>query len=123
MPMTAFPRSSGRAIEKWFGSPASPSDTSNRSVRQYTEEYYLRLGAAYRARSANDGALAAGLLESKAKTAGLWSHLRFGPLHTETRGGRHILEIPVYLSELDPREVRVELYADAKAGHQSCSRR
>ena len=28
MPMTAFPRSSGRAIEKWFGSPASPSDAS-----------------------------------------------------------------------------------------------
>jgi len=100
----------------------TPAFSSNRAVRQYTEEYYLRLGAAYRARSANDGALAAGFLEWKAKTAGLWSHLRFGPLHTETRGGRHILEIPVYLSELDPREVRVELYADAKAGHQSCSR-
>ena len=95
----------------------TPAFSSNRSVRQYTEEYYLRLGAAYRARSANGGAFAAVLLEWKAKTAGLWSHLRFGPLHTETRGGRHILEIPVYPSELDPGEVRVELYADAKAGH------
>jgi len=96
----------------------TPVFSSNRSVRQYTEEYYLRLAAAYRARSANGGAFAAGLLEWKAKTAGLWSHLRFGPLHTETRGGRYILEIPVYLSELHPSEVRVELYADAKAGHR-----
>ena len=29
---TAFPRSSGRAIENWFGSPASPSDASTAGV-------------------------------------------------------------------------------------------
>ncbi|MEO8052881.1 MAG: hypothetical protein ABI833_20920 [Acidobacteriota bacterium] len=94
----------------------TPAFSANRSVRQYTEEYYLRLGATYRARSASGGEFVAGLLEWQAKIAALWSRLHFGPLHAETRGDRHLFEIPVYLGELDPGDVRIDLYANASNG-------
>jgi starch phosphorylase len=38
--------------------------------------------------------------------------LRFGDVKVETSGGQHIFEAQVYLDDLDPNAVRVELYAD-----------
>jgi starch phosphorylase len=38
--------------------------------------------------------------------------LRFGEIKVETNGQQHIFEVHVYLNELDPKAVRVELYAE-----------
>jgi hypothetical protein len=38
--------------------------------------------------------------------------LRFGEVKVETVGGQHVFEAQVYLVDLDPAAVRVELYAD-----------
>src|ERR1035438_6823346 len=45
-----------------------------------------------------------------------WSALRFGEVKVETNGDRHVFEIPVYLGDLDPQAVRVEIYADGVNG-------
>ena len=45
-----------------------------------------------------------------------WPALRFGEMKVETNAERHIFEIPVYLGDLDPGAVRVELYADGVDG-------
>jgi len=34
----------------------------------------------------------------------------------ETRGGQHLFEVPLCLDEIDPKTVRVELYADGVKG-------
>jgi starch phosphorylase len=34
----------------------------------------------------------------------------------ETKGGQHIFNVQVYLNDLDPKTVRVELYADSVSG-------
>jgi starch phosphorylase len=41
-----------------------------------------------------------------------WAALRFGEVKIETKGKQHVFEVQVYLNDLDPQAVRVELYAD-----------
>jgi starch phosphorylase len=45
-----------------------------------------------------------------------WATLHFGAVKVETRDGKHIIEVQVGLHGLDPKAVRVELYADGIKG-------
>jgi starch phosphorylase len=45
-----------------------------------------------------------------------WAALRFGDVKVETDGGQHLFEVQIYLDDLDPEAVRVELYADGVDG-------
>jgi starch phosphorylase len=42
--------------------------------------------------------------------------VRFGSLATEQRNDHYVFQVQVYLDEIDPEAVRVELYADAQNG-------
>jgi len=42
--------------------------------------------------------------------------LRFGEVKVETTDGQHAFEVQVYLGEVDPNEIRVELYANGAPG-------
>jgi glycogen phosphorylase len=46
-----------------------------------------------------------------------WSTLRFGEMKVETDGKLYDLEVQVYLNDLDPNTVRVELYAEGVKGN------
>ena len=95
----------------------TPQFSANRTVRQYVEEHYLPAAAAYRERSATCDDFAAGLLGWQHALATHWPHVRFGGATTETADGAHTFEVQVYLDELDPEAVRVELYADPDVRH------
>jgi starch phosphorylase len=45
-----------------------------------------------------------------------WSNLRFGEMKVASDGEKHVFEVQVYLSGLDPNSVRVELYANGVNG-------
>ena len=45
-----------------------------------------------------------------------WSALHFGEVKVETGAEQHVFEVQVYLDDLDPEAVRVELYADGVNG-------
>jgi starch phosphorylase len=45
-----------------------------------------------------------------------WAALRFGKVKVETGGKQHVFEAEVYLNDLDPNAVQVELYADRVNG-------
>jgi starch phosphorylase len=45
-----------------------------------------------------------------------WATLHFGEVKVETRGEQHVFEVQVHLNDLDPKAVRVELYADGVNG-------
>jgi starch phosphorylase len=94
----------------------TPLFSANRVVREYTEKYYLPAAAAYDARAANGGRLGTDLLEWQKKLARNWSRVRFGSLTTEQHNDHYVLQVQVYLNELDPEAVKVELYADAQNG-------
>jgi starch phosphorylase len=94
----------------------TPRFSANRVVREYTEKHYVAAAAAYGKRSANGGQLGVELLQWQKELARHWPRIRFGSLTSETRGGYYTFQAQVYLDDLDPEAVKVELYADAQDG-------
>lgn len=94
----------------------TPRFSTNRAVCEYTDQYYLPAAAAYRERAADNGAIGAALVDWQHALEKKWTALRFGEVKLETMGEQHVIEAQVYLDELDPESVRVELYADGVDG-------
>jgi glycogen phosphorylase len=92
----------------------TPAFSSNRAVRQYTEEHYLSAAADFRQRAGNRGAAGADLVAWQAELKKHWPALRFGPATVEQHGNQHLFHVQVFLDDIDPDAVQVELYADAK---------
>jgi len=90
--------------------------SSNRTVRQYTEQYYLPAAAAYRKRSADKGSVGAQIVNWRLALEQGWTKLRFGDTTIAKNGDQHVFEVQVYLNGIDPDSVRVELYAEGVNG-------
>jgi starch phosphorylase len=96
----------------------TPAFSATRCVREYTEKHYVPLAAAYLRRSSDGRAMAESLLNWRRQLSDHWSRLRFGSMHVETVGGEHRFQVQVYLDELNPDAVRVELYGDGIDGSE-----
>ena len=77
---------------------------------------YLPAAAAYYLRIANRGAVGRQIVDWQHDLEQKWAAVRFGEMKVETRGDQHVFDVQVYLDDLDPKAVRVELYADAVNG-------
>jgi glycogen phosphorylase len=95
----------------------TPAFSANRSVREYVERCYLPAAAAYKRRAQNKGALAVQMSAWRHAIDLGWPTLRFGRAQVDTRGDRHYFTVEVDLGALEPRAVRVELYADPPGEH------
>jgi starch phosphorylase len=91
----------------------TPVFSTNRVVRQYTEEHYLSAAATYRQRAENRSSAGADLVAWQAELAKHWSALRFGPATVEQQGEQYLFHVQVFLDDIDPDAVSVELYAEA----------
>ena len=94
----------------------TPRFSSNRAVREYTEQHYLPAAAANRERTDKKGEIGVDIVNWRHALDQKWHALRFGEVTLETRGEQHVFEAQVYLDDLDPQAVRVELYADGVMG-------
>ena len=94
----------------------TPRFSSNRTVREYTERHYLPAASAYRARAADKGVIGARIVSWRRILDEAWPALRFGATKVESDSERHVFEVEVYLGELDPDAVRMELYANGIDG-------
>jgi starch phosphorylase len=94
----------------------TPRFSANRAVREYTEQLYLPAATAYRSRIANKGELGTRLTDWKHGLQQKWAALHFGEVKAGTHGEQHVFAVQVYLDDLSPEAVRVELYADGVAG-------
>jgi starch phosphorylase len=91
----------------------TPKFSVHRAVRDYTEQHYLPAASAYLERSANNGAVGSELVAARHTLAREWNLLRFGEAKVATDGEQHVFDVQVYLDDIDPDLVRVELYAEA----------
>ncbi|MDE2310902.1 MAG: alpha-glucan family phosphorylase [Betaproteobacteria bacterium] len=87
--------------------------SSNRMVRQYTEQFYVPLADAYRQRSADGARLAAGIEDWHTLLKQHWDKLYFGNVTSEMRAEGYCFQVQIYLDGIPPEAVNVELYADA----------
>jgi starch phosphorylase len=91
----------------------TPRFSANRTVREYTEQHYLPAAATFRAREAGKGASARQMVDWRHALEEQWSTVRFGEVKSKTKGDQHLFEVQVYLGQVAPDAVRVELYANA----------
>ena len=90
----------------------TPRFSANRAVCEYTEQRYLPAASAYHSRAADKGASGRRMVEWRHSLDQKWAGLRFGELKIETRGDQHTVNVQVYLGDLDPEAVRIEIFAD-----------
>ena len=90
----------------------TPHYSADRTVREYTEHYYLPSALAYHSRAADKGAAGREMVEWRHSLEQQWDALHFGEVKIESRGEQHIFQVQVCLGALDPASVRAELYAD-----------
>lgn len=88
----------------------TPHFSSNRTVREYTEKFYLPAAKSYRKRIENNGSLATQIVDWQLSLEQHWSKLRFGELKIATDKDQHVFEVEVYLNNLDHLAIKVELY-------------
>src|SRR4029077_15907988 len=76
----------------------------------------LPAAIAYHLRIANKGAIGRQMVDWQHSLEKKLATLNFGEVKVETRGEQHVFEVQVCLNDLDPKAVRVELYADGVVG-------
>jgi starch phosphorylase len=90
----------------------TPQFSADRTVREYTEERYLPAAKAFRERTADQGKLGVELVARQLALEQKWSTLRFGAVKVYIQDTQQEIEVEVHFNEVDPKAVRVELYAD-----------
>ena len=94
--------------------------SANRMVREYVERLYLPAAKEYRARSANGAGGALHIRRWQASLEAHWDQLHFGDLAVQEANGRRTFTVPVYLGDIEPDAVDVQLYADPVGGGAPC---
>ncbi|MDY0185994.1 MAG: alpha-glucan family phosphorylase [Desulfuromonadaceae bacterium] len=89
----------------------TPHYSANRAVREYTEQRYLPAAAAYRERIAENGAVGRRIVDWRQALERKLGALRFGEVKVTPQYEQYAYEVQLYLNDLDPHAVRVELYA------------
>jgi glycogen phosphorylase len=95
----------------------TPQFSTNRVLRQYIDQHYLSAASTFRERSAKQGALGADLVKWKKGIAQHWSNLRFGNATLAQNDGKYLFHVQVFLDELSPDAISVELFAEERDGH------
>jgi len=88
----------------------TPQFSTNRTVRQYVDQYYLPLAIAYRGRIADKGAYGIQVVNWRNTLEGKLRDLHFGEVKVETKDAKYIFTVQVYLNDLDPNAILVELF-------------
>lgn len=94
----------------------TPVFSTNRVVREYTEQHYLPAARAFNRRAAQLENGAESTAQWLQKLAHNWNQLRFGSMQvSELSEARLNFDIQVFLGELQPSDLAVELFANATA--------
>lgn len=91
----------------------TPRYSAGRAVCEYTTNYYIPAAEAYRRRAENGGAAGVRIVNWQRALADGWPRVHFGELRHTSDGEKFTFAVDVWLGDLDPAAVRVELCADA----------
>ncbi len=88
--------------------------SADRTVREYTEQYYLPMATAYRRRCADGSALASTLSHQLTRLRSYWHELAFTGVQWARENGRYQVEARLNLGHVDPQHIAVQLYAEGR---------
>jgi len=90
----------------------APQFSTNRMAREYIEKLYLPAAAAFRHRMAQKGQVARELHRWDKRLRQHWYEVHCGNLVVSEKKGGWELEVQIYLGEISPDFVQVQVYAD-----------
>jgi glycogen phosphorylase len=94
----------------------TPDFSASRAIRDYTEQHYLPTALSYKTRTADGSKVAESIVEWRKDLEQHWASLSFGHLSIDTRDGQHSFRVEIFPGALNPRSLRVELYASSQDG-------
>ena len=97
----------------------TPQFSTCRSLREYTKKYYLPAAFAYRKRIQDHGQFGQDWVAWHQHLEAGWRHLRFGQVNVHSDDAFHTFDVQVYLDDLNPDCLRVELYANASENEEA----
>ena len=97
----------------------APQFSSNRMVREYVEQFYFPAASDYKKRQAKHGQLARQLDDWHSALTLHWDQIHFGNIETQKTDHGWLFQIQVYLGEILPDQISVELYAEGIDGNKS----
>ena len=90
----------------------TPRFSTNRSVREYLEKYYLPAATAFRRRAAQRCAVGKRIANWQRALERRWGALHFGNVEFHTENGLHTFDVELFYGDIEPGAVRVELFAE-----------
>jgi starch phosphorylase len=94
----------------------APRFSANRSVREYTEQYYLPAAANYLKRAAEKGSKGISINTSRLELSKKWEKLQFGEVQSESMENGYRFKACIWLQDINPGAVMVQLYAESING-------
>jgi glycogen phosphorylase len=104
---------------KWIGrmqnsmAKLTPQFSANRTVREYTEIYYLPAAAAYLQRSSNKGAGGNKIVNAKHVLRNKWNEIKFGEVKTTKTEKGYLFQAQVFFDKDLQDKIAVEVFADS----------
>lgn len=96
----------------------TPQFSTNRMLREYVEKLYLGAVSKYQDRTADAGQKGLLLCRQQELIKAHWPKLYFGKLLVQKENDNYIMQVPVYLDEIDPDTVQVQIFAEPINGGQ-----
>lgn len=97
-------------------SALTPRFSSNRMLAEYLEKRYLPAAESFRRRRADRHRLASELQAWSRALIQHWPFIHWGNREVDTGEGGHCFRVQVYLGDIDPDAVAVQLYAESTPG-------
>lgn len=94
----------------------APQFSSNRMLQEYVRDAYFPAAAAFRRRSADGGRLARELAAWEQGLERHWHEVHWGNVERRAQPDGWLFEVQVYLGNVSPDGVQVELYAEPQNG-------
>ena len=90
----------------------TPRFSANRTVREYTEKYYVPAASGFVKRCADNSAVGKQIVEIIKDLSDKWSGIKFGKTEISGRANGFKYKVQLSLNRIDPENVEVQLYAD-----------
>lgn len=97
----------------------TPRFSANRTVREYTTEYYLPAAANYLKRAAGGGSVGKRIVGIKNDLKNKWDGIRFGEITIDYVEGGFQYNLSIFLNEIDPGTLLVQLFANSLNGNMA----
>ncbi len=90
----------------------TPRFSANRTVREYTQKYYMPAASGYVKRSAGESVIGKQIVDITKDLSVKWPAIKFGSTEIISKENGFGYKVPVFLNQIDPENVEVQLYAD-----------